>query len=305
MSKLIEDLFVYLEKSNYRAKAVSTKNLFLLTNQIQEYHKNGLIEKNFFKERLSWITSLFFKNISEAKSVIVVAVPRPQSRATFHWKDDCKSLIIPPTYTGYEQIQNQVENQIKNVLREKNYTATRALLPLKILAVRSGLGTYGKNNICYVSGMGSFHQLIAVYSNMPIKETLQEPKMMTSCKNCNFCEKACPTNAIPQNRFLLRAERCLTYHNEKKGVIPFPNWIKKTWHNCVVGCMYCQKVCPVNSQFSDWFGIEKDFSEQETKKLLNKPTKDNLPSNTLEKLTDLNLVDYLESLTRNLRVFFS
>jgi len=304
MSKIIEDLYAHLNKSNYRAKIVSTNNLFSLINEIQQYHQKGLIEKSFFKERLSWLSSSLLKNISAEKSVIIIAVPRPQSKASFNWNGNCKSIVIPPTYTGYEQTRKKVENQINKVLKLKNYSATRALLPLKALAVRSGLGTYGKNNICYVSGMGSFHQLVAVYSNILTKEKLQKPKMMTVCEKCDICEKACPTNAISHNRFLLKAERCLTYHNEKKGVTPFPSWIEQIWHNCVVGCMYCQKVCPVNTNFSNWFGIEETFSEKETKQLLNHPTKNNLSSTTLEKLTKLNLADYLDSLSRNLNVFF-
>jgi len=304
MSKIIEDLYAHLNKSNYRTKIVSTNNLFSLINEIQQYHQKGIIENSFFKERLSWLSSSLLKNISAEKSVIITAVPRPQSKANFNWKGNCKSIVIPPTYTGYEQTRKQVENQIKKVLKEKNYSATRALLPLKALAVRSGLGTYGKNNICYVPGMGSFHQLVAVYSNILTKEKLQKPKMMTACEKCDICEKVCPTNAISHNRFVLKAERCLTYHNEKKGVVPFPSWIEQTWHNCVVGCMHCQKVCPVNTNFSNWFGIEENFSEKETKQLLNHPTKNKLSSTTIEKLAKLNLADYLDSLSRNLNVFF-
>ena len=153
MSKIVEDLYAHLNKSNYRAKIVSTNNLFLLTNEIQEYHQKRLIENTFFKERLSWLSSSLFKNFSAEKSVIIIAVPRPQSKANFNWNGNCKSLVIPPTYTGYEQSRKQVENQINKLLKLKNYSATRALLPLKLLAVRSGLGTYGKNNICYVPGM--------------------------------------------------------------------------------------------------------------------------------------------------------
>lgn len=305
MSKLIDYLYALLEKNQCQAKIVSTKNLSLLIDEIQEFHVTGFIEENFFKERLSWVKKSLLKNLQNAKSTVVVAVPRPQTKAIFNHKGVKKELIIPPTYSGYEQIREKVEKLIENILQKYNYSTKRAIFPLKTLAVRSGLAEYGKNNICYVPKMGSFLQLVAVYTNLPNNEPLQKPKMMKLCNKCNLCQKACPTDAISEKRFLLQAEKCLTYHNEKKGIIPFPDWIEKKWHNCVVGCMYCQKVCPVNKNFNHWIGNEEHFSEKETITLLNEPTINDLSPNTQEKLTRLNLADYLDSLSRNLSVFFN
>jgi epoxyqueuosine reductase len=305
MSKLIENLYAHLEKINCKAKIISTDNLSLLIKEIQEFHTSKLLDDNFFEERLSWIKTNLLENLQEAKSVIVVAVPRPQTKATFIWKGHSRSLLIPPTYTEYEQTREKIEKLLRELLQEKNYSTTRAIFPLKTLAVRSGLGEYGKNNICYVPSLGSFHQLAAVYSSMSTKDTLQKSKMMKACKTCELCQKACPTKAISKNRFLLYAERCLTYHNEKNGKVLFPTWIKKTWHNSVVGCMYCQKVCPVNRDFLNWFGIEEQFSEQETNVLLKTPSPNDLSRNTMVKLRRLNLADYLDSLSRNLGVFFN
>lgn len=305
MSKLTENLRAQLGKINCKAKIISTNNLSLLIKEIQEFHNNGLLEDNFFKERLSWINTNLIENLQDAKSAIVVAVPRPQTKAIFKWKEKTRSLIIPPTYTGYEQTREKIETLLSKLLKEQNYSLKRAIFPLKTLAVRSGLGEYGKNNICYVPGMGSFLQLVAVYSSMPCKDTLQEAKMMNACKTCDLCHMACPTKAISKDRFLLYAERCLTYHNEKKGEVPFPKWIEKTWHNGVVGCMFCQKACPVNMKFANLIGIEEVFSEIETTALLSNPSINDLSSSTIEKLKRLNLEDYLDSLSRNLSVFFN
>jgi epoxyqueuosine reductase len=38
---------------------------------------------------------------------------------------------------------------------------------LKRLAVRSGLARYGRNNVTYVEGMGSFLELSASLTDMP------------------------------------------------------------------------------------------------------------------------------------------
>lgn len=305
MNKITFDLSVLLEKNLYKSKIISTKNLSFIIKTIQDYYCQGFIEENFFKERLSWIKKDLLENHKDAKSVIIVAVPRPQTRATFIFKGLSKTLIVPPTYSGYEQIREKVEKLIKTTLEKQNYSIKRAVFPLKILATRSGLAEYGRNNICYVPGMGSFLQLVAVYSNLPSEQPLQKPKIMKICHTCDLCQKACPTKAISTTRFLLHAERCLTYYNEKKGEIPFPDWIEKKWHNCIIGCMFCQKVCPANLKFRNWFGTEECFSEKETIALLSNSVAKDLAPSTIEKLKKLNLADYIGSLSRNLKVFFS
>ena len=177
-------------------------------------------------------------------------------------------------------------------------------MPLKILAVRSGLAKYGRNNICYVTGMGSFLQLVTFFSEIPCSETLERSKIMELCKSCDLCQRACPTHAISKKRFLLFAEKCITFHNERDGSYAFPDWIERKWHNSIIGCMHCQTVCPANKNLKKKIGIEEYFSEEETKALLNNPKKGDLSNSTLEKLKRLNLADYLSSISRNLEVFF-
>jgi len=132
----------------------------------------------------------------------------------------------------------------------------------------------------------------------------QEATMMKSCEGCELCRRACPTGAIPSDRFLLRTERCIVYHNEKKGNVPFPNWMDVSWHNCIVGCMHCQRVCPLNKNFIQWIGEEEEFSEEETALFLDGVSRDKLPEKMLRKLEHLSLIDYFDSLSRNLGVFF-
>ncbi|HEX9261839.1 MAG TPA: 4Fe-4S double cluster binding domain-containing protein, partial [Candidatus Bathyarchaeia archaeon] len=130
----------------------------------------------------------------------------------------------------------------------------------------------------------------------------QKAKMMSRCHECNLCQKTCPTGAISADRFLLHAEKCLTYHNEKEAKIPFPKWIKPEWHNCIIGCMRCQAVCPENKQFLSLVGEIAEFTEKETKQLLEGVPSEMLPSETLLKMKLLSLTDYYKELPRNLGV---
>jgi epoxyqueuosine reductase len=127
---------------------------------------------------------------------------------------------------------------------------------------------------------------------------------MKRCQNCQACRKACPTGAISSDRFLLHAERCIVFHGEKKGDIPFPSWIDPSWHNCLYGCLHCQRVCPEDKEFLQWIDEKEEFSEEETGLLLEGITRDQLPATTAKKLEYLDLIDSLDSLPRNLGVFF-
>ncbi len=305
MDRFVDELFARLRERGYKARIVSIDLLDLLQKEIDGFLRRGLFDNEFYQHRLALFSFQKPKDLPKAQSLIVVAVPRPQTRAIFTWKGRRRPLILPPTYTAYDHIGKQTENLIAKILDQKGYTLMGTALPLKLLAVRSGLGQYGRNNICYVSGMGSFLQLVAVYSNVPCEENgWQETTIMKSCEECDLCRRACPTGAISSDRFLLRAERCISYHNEKKGDVPFPLWMETSWHNCLVGCMICQKVCPQNKEFTQWIGEEEEFSEEETTLLLRGVLQDNLPAATLRKLEQLSLLDYFNSLPRNLGVFF-
>ncbi|MCJ7498151.1 MAG: hypothetical protein MUO78_08475, partial [candidate division Zixibacteria bacterium] len=224
---------------------------------------------NHFKYNSVW-------GLTEAKSIIVISVPQPQIRLAFNWKVKLEDFIVPPTYSL--QPNREVEALLTKILEPQGYTVACSKLPLKLLAVRSGLGSYGKNNICYVTGMGSFHRLMAFYSDLPCYEDAwQEEQTMETCESCSACFNNCPVGAISSRRFLLHAERCITFHNEKPVNIPFPEWIDPSWHHCPVGCMQCQSICPENADIMPWIEPGAEFSEDETMLLLKGIPLDQLP----------------------------
>jgi epoxyqueuosine reductase len=305
MDKSVDEVFARLRERGYQARMISVEHLPLLQKQIEEQRSQKLLDSQFFEERLSWVQFQIPESLPKAQSVIVVAVPRPQTRAVFTSNGVRRPLILPPTYTAYDSIKKQVQDLLAQLLSEKGYTVTGTELPLKLLAARSGLAQYGRNNIGYASGMGSFLQIVAYYSDMPCEEdSWQEPAMLQACENCDLCRRACPTGAIPSDRFLLRAELCITYHNEKKGDIPFPSWMDASWHNCIEGCMRCQRACPVDRQFLDWAEDEEEFSEEETAMLLEGTSREKLPEEAVRKLMHLDLLNDIGILPRNLGVFF-
>jgi len=310
---MTEELLSQLEERGYKGRIVSIQHLGDLQEEIEGHYRQGLFDEEFYQESFTWLTFSPPDSLPEARSLIVVAIPQPQTRVVFTWNGETLSLIIPPTYVAYRETNKRVKDLLAGILGKEGYCVTQAALPVKLLAVHSGLGAYGKNNICYVPGMGSFHRLAAFYSDLPCQEdNWQELQMMESCRNCSACLRNCPTGAIPSaslrtgtsERFLLRAERCITFHNERAGDFPFPAWLDPSWHNCLVGCLHCQRVCPQNKDFLEWVEEGAEFSPEETALLLEGVPSDQLPAATVRKLEQLDLIEYLDALPRNLDVFF-
>jgi epoxyqueuosine reductase len=278
---------------------VSVRHLCDLREEIERNRTRGLLNEEFYQERLTHFSFTPPDILPGAESLIVVAAPQPQIKVVFTWHANSRPVIVPPTYA--HETDKKVEGILSDVLDPRGYHIARASLPLKSLAVRSGLGDYGRNNICYVQGMGSFHRLVAYYSNIPCSDdNWREPKMMESCQSCQACLRSCPTGAITADRFIVRAERCITFHNERPT--EFPAWIDPSWQNCLVGCMRCQNVCPKNSGFLDWIEGNLVFSEEETSCILNSTSADHFPPETAKKLEQLNLLEDSPLLGRNLGV---
>jgi epoxyqueuosine reductase len=238
------------------------------------------------------------QDVSWARSIIVVAIPRPVLEVVFTVDGKKRSTVIPPPYEY--GIDGLVTAAIESELTPRGHRILWAMLPVKLLAVCSGLARYGKNNIAYVEGMGSFLRFNAFYSDLPpVSDTWQEPQVLDECTNCSACIKNCPTGAIDPDRFQLRVERCLTYHNESSE--PFPSWIQESWHHCLVGCLKCQRYCPVNKTVRSWTERSAEFTDTETTLLLSGAAKGELPPGLIAKFGITDLLDDPGALTRNLR----
>ena len=128
--------------------------------------------------------------------------------------------------------------------------------------------------------------------------------MLDLCASCHGCEGACPTGAIAGDRFLIHAERCITFYNEKDMDVHFPDWFKPEWHTCLAGCIECQKHCPENRHALRYVEGE-GFNEAETEFLLKGVPVDELPVATRKKLDRNDLLNVLDVLPRNLKVLLS
>jgi len=287
-----------LEEKGYRGVVVPIERLAELKSEIENGLNQGKIDAQLYNKRLIYFQFDVAAKFPRARSIIVTAAAQPQRKMNFRYNGRTHSVIIPPTYYG--DTDKQIRSMLQNLLVFNDYRLYEATLPEKMLATHSGLAKYGKNNIAYVEGMGSFVSLRAFVSDMPPGTSAwSEPQMMKACNKCKACLNECPTGAIVADRFQVHGERCLTFFNEASE--DFPGWLERSWHNSLVGCMKCQLVCPVNKSFFQWVEDGEDFSEAETQLILKKMPADRMPSETVHKISRCYMTEYLELLPRNLR----
>jgi epoxyqueuosine reductase len=246
------------------------------------------------------------KELPNARSLIVVATPWRLRSVGFRWKESEFTLLIPGGYFYYENkaFREPLRSQVaRRVVGDPGAKLVFANPPLKTLAVRSGLAEYGKNNITYVDGYGSFHVLWAFYSEAVLADQWTRPyRTMRICEGCPVCIRGCPTQAIRESEFVVDAGRCITTYNEMKE--PIPDWVDAKAHNALIGCLKCQNDCPANRGLNPSCEHMADLSEEETALLLDARHDAKLEADISEKLKGLGdwYAKDMKYLSRNVRL---
>ncbi|MDP3003330.1 MAG: 4Fe-4S double cluster binding domain-containing protein [Bacteroidales bacterium] len=301
-SEIISSIFSYIVNEGYVAKVMSAEHLKELEDELTLRKRTDHFDENFYKERLTSFKYTPDTVLPDARSIIIIAVPQPTVVLIFRWNGTDQQVIIPPTYDF--SANAEMKRRLKEILIPEGYNLFTTSVPLKLIAVRSGLAEYGRNNICYIPGRGSFFRLMAFLTDLPCAGyTWRPPVMMERCLNCKTCLVSCPLGAIDEHRFLLYAERCLTFHNEHAG--GFPKNIDPSFHDCLFGCLRCQTLCPENKKTFKWMEERERFSEYETLVILNGIPLDQIPNSTQKKLSRLGLIDDYSLLARNLSVLLN
>ena len=293
----------YLVGHGYRATVTGAHRLQALREELQDRCDSALVDKDVYESYLSGFDEQPPAEVPDARSLIVVACADPPVRFSFNWRGRTFRLVVPPTYLNAEAKDAAAGTILGRLLAAEGYRLARVAVPKKLLAVRSGLARYGRNNIAYVEGLGSYHRLVVFCSDCPCDgDRWIEARMLDRCETCRACLDSCPPAAIAGDRFLLHAERCLTFWNEKPPEIAFPDWVEEAWHNCLVGCLECQRVCPENRMHIDRYTDGAGFSEGETELLLEGVDPSQLPAALTQKLQRWDLFELYEQLPRNLPV---
>jgi epoxyqueuosine reductase len=241
------------------------------------------------------------RDLPSARSLIVMATPLKIAKIIFNAAGRKHTVLIPSGYIDDGLKLADYQNMLyQNGIAAKGSKLERARLPLKQLAVRSGLATYGKNNITFVDGYGSYHQLLAFYSEQELEDHWGRLKTLRLCKGCTVCMKACPTQAIRESNFVIDPEKCITLYNELPD--PLPDWVPDNAHNALVGCLKCQYTCPGNEELKNNVWDLGEVSEAETALLLENRTDAQNERSLRAKLQRISGGDDLPYIARNLKL---
>ncbi|TWH77742.1 4Fe-4S double cluster binding domain-containing protein [Sedimentibacter saalensis] len=269
---------------------------------LQNKEKLNDYQNRLIEERYDWeLPKVDF----EIKSILLVGKKNTITKLKFEYKGKEIPVIMPPGYNEYFNAPDRIEHFMQQLLGEKGYKCKATpMLPNKLLAARSGFAKYGRNNIVYIDGMGSFCQVYLFYTDIPVEEhPFSKELIMKRCATCGACIKVCPTGAIMKDRFLLDSKRCLTFLNENGGY-PFPAWVDPKIHHALYGCNRCQEICPANREQLMNPVEEVLFSEEETKILLEGESIDTFPDRLKNEIKRLNIEEYLSVVPRNLNAIF-
>ncbi len=306
MSEIIQNLQEHLSNFGFKSTLVSIRHLKELKKDTNTLLKEKTLNPDFYSEissryHLQWNYEIP-AGFNNAKSVLIVAARQPKVDVSFRLSDKTVQATIPPTYL--HDIDKEIFNGSSLYLKDHGFKIDNALLPEKHISVHSGLARYGRNNIAYIDDWGSYFTVRTFFTDIPCSsDNWQELKMMDRCRHCSACVKKCPTQAIHEDPFLISGERCITFFNEKPGA--FPDWIDPKWHNCLIGCMICQNICPANKEQSDRIIDEVTFPTEETQMILEGVSQDKLPDSMIEKLKKIDMFNDYHLLQRNLGVLIN
>lgn len=300
MSAITTEVISRLEALGYKARICSVNRVAELKTEFTALVDQGLIDSQVYQDAMSHLSFEPEETLAGAQSVLVIATPHRTSMVNFEYQGQTHPLVIPPIYVAGETYK-QVRSLMETLSSELDFAYKYAQLPQKQLAVKSGLASYGRNNISYVPGMGSCHLLFSYYIDKDLEmDQWQSARVSPACENCHICENQCPSGAIKPGRFLIHAENCLTYFNEYEH--PFPKWLKPEWHNSVIGCMRCQEHCPQNEAYIKDIDHLGGFTAAETQLILDQVPFENLPVETAEKLKQISWSSIYKLLPRNIGV---
>ncbi len=212
---------------------------------------------------------LGFAEASEFEGYILNRARRRDPRLSL---SDAKTIIVAGIYIGglvlpswdksymgrtsrlflsgfFNDVVKQLE-PIATLLRKEGYTALicddsknkGSILPLKLAAIRAGIGWQGKNSMLVTKKYGTFLALGGIVTNANLEHNTEQET--NRCKSCKKCQQACPLKALEQT-YVLNKNKCLSYLLQNDNL---PEEAKNVIENRVIDCELCQQVCPWNTK---------------------------------------------------------
>lgn len=141
-----------------------------------------------------------------------------------------------------KSISHVLQNQGFSALICDGFQSGGSILPLKLAAVRAGMGWQAKNTLMISTEYGSFLALGGIVTDAPLVPDAGRER--DRCGQCRACQEACPTGALDEP-YRLNRQRCLSYLLQEPS---FPQELYQPVKNRVADCEICQTACPWNKK---------------------------------------------------------
>jgi epoxyqueuosine reductase len=126
-------------------------------------------------------------------------------------------------------------------------------IPEKPLLAASALGTYGRNGLALVPGLGSMFIIAGAVIPLPsaASGSPEPPAAADPCGSCRRCMEACPVGAIREPG-VVDPGRCL--QGAAASVSILDPEVMSAWGARLYGCQECQNACPHNRSLTEVAG---------------------------------------------------
>ncbi|MDR3337461.1 MAG: hypothetical protein LBT16_09675 [Treponema sp.] len=284
---MLQEYTLALEKQNSVFSIVDADKIIEIEQEILSRQNETALERNHYIDNYYNFES--FKNEQSINSIFIIATPSSFYILKIKYLEKEINIKIPPIYGNRNQILENIKTITKKTFVKFSFNTFPVILPKKLLAAYSGLAQYGNNGLVYVQGMGSYHRLTAFASDFKNDHYIWvKPSMMKSCQQCGRCVENCPSKALRHGIPWVNINRCITEFNEKDGI--FPDWMHKSWHNCLIGCIKCQEICPHNNKKEKINDILLQYSDVED--IINIEEIKDLPERLKRILININMDRY-------------
>lgn len=305
--KIEETIQAWAKHRGYHTAEGSVSLLEKVCASLKKRWEQREIEDAFFRNYLEGFSYLDGSQLENPQSILIIAVPRPAHILSFSLETKVVETTLPPTYVRYRKIFSEVRDDLKEAVSAFSCRLEILSAPLKALASLMGLISYGRNNIGYIQGLGSYFQLVGIVLDKRIggKRRIigSKQSLLSRCQDCRICVETCPTGAISKDRFLFHAEKCYTLFSESSE--PIPEGFKPPSPKCLIGCLRCQQVCPENRRLLRYEKAAVSFDLEETLTFLDEAHAANvLGERARSKLLKLELTEDFPIYARNLKRMF-
>lgn len=169
--------------------------------------------------------------------------------------------------TKLHSIGEKLKSEHGDTLEYKVVLDTHPVLE-RDLAMRAGLGWFGKNSMMINRSHGSFFIIGSLLLNKKIK--LDKAVLETDhCGQCTKCVEACPTSAIdPVTRTIIAQDCISTFTIEQFKPDTIPSLKMDLTNGFIFGCDICQDVCPWNGRIDRLGKVPKVIWNEKQKQTL-------------------------------------